>query len=376
MKKYLCFLLIVFLPCFCFCFVHAEDGIEQKLLEESVKTIEKSGVSVGTFSFDDAVQKISEGKWDWSLSGILERLSNLFFAEVKANISALVQMIVIAVFAGILCNLQGSFNREGIAEVSFLVCFIVIAGLSVSVFEQMVNTAETAIDSLNLFVQALIPPLTGVIAIGGAASGVSVSSSLLICMQVITYLSKSLFLPCILMITALSVVNNMTERFHITKLIEFARQALKWSSGILMTVFVGILSLQGFSSAFVSGVTGKTVKYAIRNFVPLVGSVLAESVDAVCFSAQVIQNALGTAGILALLSICLGPLMKLLVLSLLYRFAAGIAEPATDQRIVSMLGDLASNITQVFVILLAVCLMFIISVAILCAVSAVPMFMS
>ena len=64
------------------------------------------------------------------------------------------------------------------------------------------------------------------------------------------------------------------------------------------------------------------------------------------------------------------------MLSVLYRFAAGIAEPATDKRIVSLLSDVAGNITQVFVILLMVSVMFIISVAMLCAVTSIPMMIS
>lgn len=353
---------------------YAEENVGQQILEESLQKVEQSGAQTGNLQFYETAQKVAEGTWDWSVTGILNRLLDLFFSELSENMSALVRMIVIAVLAGILCNLQGSFNGEGIADVSFLACFIVIAGLAVSVFAQMIQTAENAIDNLNMFMQSLIPSITGIVAAGGGATvGAAFSPSLLVCMQVITYVSKNLFLPMILVITALSVINNLTERFHITKLIEFARQALKWTSGILLTVFIGILSLQGFSSAFVDGVAGKTVKYAICNFVPLVGNVLSDSVEAVCFSTHVIKNAVGTAGILALLSICLGPLIKLLVLSVLYRFAAGIAEPATDKRIVGLLSDLAGNITQTFVILLMVCVMFIISVAMLCAVTSIPM---
>ncbi len=377
MKKSICLLLVFVLPFFLMLSAKAEETMEERLLEESAQIVEQKGMANETFQFYDAAQKISKGQWDWSISGILNRVLDLFFSEINANVSSLIQMIVIAVLAGILCNLQGSFNGEGIADISFLVCFIVIAGLAVSVFAQVVQTAENAIDSLNIFVQALIPSMTGIIAVGGGAvAGTAFSPSLLICMQIITYLAKNLFLPAILVVTSLSVVNNMSVRFHITKLIEFARQALKWSSGILLTIFIGILSLQGFSSAFVNGVTGKTVKYAICNFVPLVGNVLSDSVEAVCFSTHVIKNAVGTAGVLALLSICLGPLMRLLVLSVLYRFAAGIAEPATDKRIVSLLSDVAGNITQVFVILLMVSVMFIISVAMLCAVTSIPMMIS
>lgn len=352
------------------------EKIQQEVLENSSKQIEKSGANTGSFQFFETAQKVADGEWEWNIGSILNRLSDLFFGELSKNCTALIKIIVIAVLAGVLCQLQSSFQGEGIADISFLACFIVIAGLAVSVFAEIMQMAMSAIDNLNLFMQALIPSITGIIAAGGgAASGMTLSPSLFLCMQVITYLAKNVFLPMILVITTLSVINNMTGRFHITKLIEFARQTLKWMSGILLTVFIGVLSLQGFSAAFVDGVAGKTVKYAICNFVPLVGNVLSDSVEAVCASTLIVKNAVGITGVLALLSICLGPLIKILVISVLYRFAAGVAEPATDRRIVNLLSDLAGNITQTFVILLMVCVMFIISVAMLCAVTNIPVMM-
>ncbi|MGN1060004.1 MAG: stage III sporulation protein AE, partial [Clostridia bacterium] len=61
------------------------------------------------------------------------------------------------------------------------------------------------------------------------------------------------------------------------------------------------------------------------------------------------------------------PLIKILATSVLYRFAAGVAEPATDKRIVRLLMDLAGNITLIFAILLMVMVMFVISIALLCS---------
>jgi len=108
------------------------------------------------------------------------------------------------------------------------------------------------------------------------------------------------------------------------------------------------------------------VKYALCNFIPLVGGVLAESAEAVIASIRTIRGAVGIAGALAALSLCVAPLVKMLVVSVLYRFAAGVAEPATDQRIVRLLMDLSGNITLILTIVLMVSVMFIISVAMLC----------
>ena len=376
MKRF--FLLVMLILCTLTGSVYAEDANEESaatdvLFEETVQKVDDAVASTEGESFSQTAKEAIEHGWNKSITDVLDWLKSMFFLELSNNINALIKIVVLAVLAGVICNLNGPFNGEGVASVSFLVCFIVIAGFAANILSEIINTAIRTIDNLNIFMQSLIPAISGVVAVTGAASLVALSPSLFICMQVITYLAKNVFLPMIMLITSLSVINNMTGRFHITKLIEFARQALKWSSGILLTVYIGLLGLQSFSFSFASGVAGKTVKYAICNFIPLVGAVLSDSVEAVCASAVMVKNAMGIAGVLSLLSICASPLIKLLVISLLYRFAAGIAEPVTDKRIVNLLSELAGNITQTFVILLMVCVMFIISVAMMCMVANIPM---
>ncbi len=372
MKKLISvFLIIILSTSVCQVVLAQEDEeIQESLLEETVKQIE--GAELLDFNFSETAQTLTDGSWWFDPKEIITRVVNLFFSEFKANLSSMIKIVVISVLAGVLCNLQGAFNKEGVKTISFLACFVVIATLGVSVLAEIINMATGTIDSLNIFMQGLVPAISGIVAASGTSVGQTLSPSLFLCMQLITNLAKNTFLPMILLITALSVVNNISGRFHITRLIDFARQILKWSSGILLTIFIGLLGIQGFSFAFASGVAGKTVKYAICNFIPIVGNVLSDSVEAVCASALVVKNAVGIAGVLALISICALPLIKLLALSLLYRFAAGIAEPVTDKRIVNLLSDLAGNITQTFVILLMVCVMFIISVAMLCAVTNIP----
>jgi len=338
------------------------DGQAKEILEETLsqtKTLETQG-----FNFNETAKKAANGQLRFDFSSVLHHLANLFTEELENNIGLLIKMVVLAVLAGVLCNLQQSFPGDGIGEISFLVCFAVIAGLSVTIVSDLSQTATETIDSLMLCMAGLMP------AIGTLCAGINPAFSgfypgLFIAMQTFVILCKNVFLPMITVITALSVINAISGRFHITRLIDFARQIVKWGIGLLLTVFVGILGIHSFTASTVS-VAGRTVKYALSNFVPLVGGVLAESAEAVLRSFKLIRGAFGITGILALLTLCCMPLIKILSSSVLYRFAAGVAEPATDKRIVRLLMDLSGNITLIFVIVLMVTVMFIISLALLC----------
>jgi len=363
MKKTALLLLAVVALIFFTGTVSAEENLTEQILQETLKTVQN--LPQDGFDFAQTAEQAAEGELSFTLSGVLSGFLDRLFAEIKDNAQLIVKMLVLSILAGVLCNLQQSMPLAEIAEISFLFCLSAIAGIAASVVADMVELAISTIDALMLFMQSLIPTMGSLAVSAGVGTAMGFYPTLFASMQVFIHLSKSFFMPLIMMITALSVVNAMSNRFHIGRLIDFARQTVKWGIGLLLTVFVGILSIRGFTAgAF--GVAGRTVKYALCNFVPLVGGVLAESIEAVLSSVRIIRGAVGVAGVLAALSMCIGPVINMLAVSVLYRFTAGVAEPATDKRIVKLLVDLSGNITLILSIVLMVCVMFIISVSMLC----------
>lgn len=338
------------------------DGQTKEILEETLSHTE--ALQIPGFQFTETAQKAANGQLNFSFSAVLQYITNLLTEELMNNIGLLIKMVVLSVLAGVLCNLQQSMPGDGIGEISFLACFAVIAGLSITLVAGLTNIATETIDSLMLCMAGLMPAM-GTLCAGINPAFIGFYPGLFTAMQTFVILCKSIFLPMVMVMTALSVVNAISSRFHITRLIDFSRQMVKWGIGLLLTIFVGILSIHSFTAGTV-GVAGRTVRYALSNFIPLVGGVLAESAEAVLRSFKLIRGAFGITGILALLALCSMPLIKILSSSILYHFAAGVLEPATDKRIVRLLMDLSGNITLVFVIVLMVTVMFIISLALLC----------
>ena len=360
---------MLLLCCLCFtqiCPAYAESDPIETLLNEALQ--EADDIHIPEFNFQETTKQLISGNFSLRLSDILSAASNMIFKEVKEHLSLLIKMLVLSILAGILCNLVQSSPESGTGEIAFLACFTLIAGLSVTIVSGLAELAADTIDTLMIFIASLMPILGGLITSLNPAVLSGFYPTLFLAMQTFVTICHQCFLPMITVMTALSVVNAMSGRFHITRLIEFTGQAVKWGLGILLTIFVGILGIHGFSVFAAGSVAGRTVKYALCNFVPIVGGVLSESIEAVISSLRLIRSSVGIAGALGLISLCALPLIKLLTVSFLYRFAAGIAEPATDKRIVRLLMDLAGNITLIFAILLMVSVMFIISISLLCSI--------
>lgn len=358
MKKLLFFLILI---CFFPSPVLAEESPDrtQEIWQETLQELQQ--LQVPGVNLAETAEKAAEGSFSFRFDSALQYVLGLLLGEVKENTDVLIKILVLSVLAGVLCNLQQAMpGWSGVADISFVACFAVIAGFSVTIISDLSDLAVSAIDSLTILIAGLMPIMNSLTLSAASSAVTGFYPGLFLAMQSFIVICRNILLPLIMVISSLSVVNALSSRFHITRLIDFARQTVKWGLGLLLTVFVGILSIHSLTAASAT-VAGRTVKYALCSFVPLVGNVLAESAEAVVSSLHLIKSTVGITGILALLTVCCLPLVKILAVSVLYRFAAGVAEPATDKRIIRLLMDLSGNITLIFVILLMAAVMFLIS---------------
>ncbi len=341
-----------------------EEDILQDIYNDTLSQVER--IEIPNFNFTETIDKVMTGKFSFTFHQVIQSIINMFLDEIKRHTTLLIKILVLSILAGILSNLHQSTTSSQTNDISFLACFSIISGLSVSIVANISEIATETINQLKIMMLSFMPILSTLTISAKQGALISFYPTLFVSMQGFTAICSQIFIPIIMTTTALSVVNAMSARFHITRLLDVTRQSVKWALGILLTVFVGILSVHSFTAFATGSIAGKTVKYALCNFIPLVGNTLAESIETVVGSIRIIRGALGVTGVIALLSLCVIPLLKILTISFLYRFAAGFAEPATDRRIVKLLMDLAGNITLLFAILLMVSVMFIISIALLC----------
>jgi stage III sporulation protein AE len=85
-----------------------------------------------------------------------------------------------------------------------------------------------------------------------------------------------------------------------------------------------------------------------------------------------LKNGIGSFGAVVVLLICMVPMLKILAISLIYRFASAIVQPLGNERLSSALQDIANTFTLVFGAMAIVSLMFFIGLAIVVGIVASP----
>jgi len=170
-------------------------------------------------------------------------------------------------------------------------------------------------------------------------------------------------LPITLIATAISIISNLSERVQIGKLSKFLKSGITWFLGLVITIFVSILSLEGTLTSNVDGLTAKGIKAATSTFVPVVGKALGDSVDMVLGSTSLLKNSIGIVGMFVVIGICAMPIIKLSILTITYHFASAVCEPLADKKIVGLLEQMGGTFKVLLGIMFFVAVLLIIGLA-------------
>jgi len=337
-------------------------------LEKQLKKYSSAGIEEIIPGYDPSkiIENAAKGKLDIGIAGFLGRILKYLLKEIYQNIGILIKLVVLAVLCAVLKNLQTSFLSESVGELAFFVCYMVIISVLVLSFTSALNMGREIIDGMTTFIHATIPILLTLLLSGGSITTAGIFHPVLITMVEITAaVIKNIFMPVIFLSTMISIVDSISDKIQISKLAGFFRQLTAWGTGLILTVFVGIVSVQGSLGAVVDGIAGKTAKFAISAFVPVVGKCLSDAADAVVGCTLLIKNAAGMAIMIGVVIICLIPLLKILAIVILYRITAVLLEPVSEKRITGCIGEMANSLTFVLGIAAAVAFMFLISVTVL-----------
>ena len=237
-------------------------------------------------------------------------------------------------------------------------------------FADIINLAKTTIQDLVGFSYSLLPILlTLMMTTGSIASASIMQPVLLFLITFIGNIITTFLLPLILIGTALSIVSKVSDKVQIYKLSKYFKTSVVWVLGIVLTIFVGVLSLEGSLSSSVDGLTAKTAKAAVSNFIPVVGKILGDAVDTVIGCSNILKNAVGVVGVIVVIGICALPIIKLTILTITYYIASAICQPIADDKIVSLLSGMGDTFKVLLAMLISVSVMLIIGVTLVIKIS-------
>nr|WP_279663418.1 stage III sporulation protein AE [Ectobacillus ponti] len=317
-----------------------------------------------------------KGDKQLSLQEWFKGLVKYLFHELLANSKLLGTLIMLTVFSALLQSLQSAFDKSGTGKIADAVVYLVLIVFALNSFYVVTTYAKETIQTMIDFILALVPILLALIATGGGVVSVSFFHPVIVfLMNTSGMLMNYVVLPLLFLATVLGIVSTMSEEYKVTKLAKLLQNVSVGLIGIFLTVFLGVLSVQGTASAVADGIAVKTAKFVTGNFIPVVGRMFTEAADTVLSASALLKNTVGIAGVVILLIIVAFPAIKIFAVGFIYKFAAAALQPVGSGSIIQCLDIIGKSITYVFACLAIVSLMFFLSITIIIAAGNITLMM-
>lgn len=372
MKKRFKIFLILFL--FIFSISPISYAEEETASQEEILSSQQDSLNISSFIKEaqkyttDTFEDLDLGKlFSSAITGnvdnetLLKAFSKMIGKEVVSCINVLGSIVIIIVIHSILKSISEGLENKSISQITYYVQYILIVTLIMKNFADILTMVRTSIDSLVGFMNSLVPLLiTLMLTTGNIASAGIIEPIILFIITFIGNFITTVLIPFILIANVLGIVSKISPRVQVDKLAKFFNSSVVWVLGIVLTIFVGVLSVEGSLSSTVDGITAKTAKAAVTNFIPVVGKILGDAVDTVIGCSNVLKNAVGIVGVIVIVCICIGPIIKLAVLMALYYLAGAICQPIADEKIVKLLDQMGDTFKMLLAIMCSISVMLIV----------------
>ena len=301
---------------------------------------------------------------------IYKKIIKILGNEVSSNIKILISILVIIVIHGILKSITDSLDNSNVSQIIYFVQYILIVTLIMSNFTEIIKLIKETANNLVGFINLLMPLLLTLMVYTGNITTSSVLEPIVLFISnFIGNIIVDALIPIVLIIVVFSIISKISDRVQVEKISKFLKSGVVWFLGIVLTIFVGVVSLEGTLSSSVDGVTAKAAKAVVSSVIPVVGKVLGDVVDSVLGCGVVLKNAVGVVGVIVIIGICILPVLKIATLSIMYSLASAVVQPVADDKIVKLLDEMSGVFKLLLAILCSLSVILIIGVTLVIKIS-------
>ena len=357
-------LIYITIPKYTFASEISNDVLEEQKNEYGISSfINEAKKYTEEFDVSEIFKASVSGKFD--NNNIIKLISKILGKNLKETLLTISGIIVIVIINSILKAISENLGNDSVSKIAYYIQYILIITLVMSNFSKVINEMKVAIQDLTSFSNTLIPVMTTlIIATGNMTTSSVIEPILLLLITFIGNFVTNILIPILLVATAIGLISKISDQVQITKLSKYMKKSSVWILTTVLTIFIGIASLEGGLTSNIDGVTKKAGKSIVAAAVPVVGNILGDAIETLAGYSNIIKNATGVVGIVVILSICLKPIINLAMFTIVYYLAASLCEPVADGKVVEIIEQMAETFKVMLAVMFTITTMIIVGLAI------------
>lgn len=249
----ICFL--IFSTIYHYSYAEKEETIQSQQEEFGIQDFLKEAKDYGGeflegMDLNDILSDAIKGEVDNATIG--KKILTLLGKEVVISIKTIGSILVIIVIHSILKSISEGLENDGIAKLIYYVQYILIITIILTNFSDIVKTIQDTTTNLVGFMNLLVPLLvTLMMATGNIVTSGVIEPIILFMINFIGNIIQNLMIPFLMIFTSLVILSKLSDQIKIDKLAKFFKSGIVWFLGVVLTIFVGVISLEGSLSSSV-----------------------------------------------------------------------------------------------------------------------------
>ena len=316
--------------------------------------------------YRELVERLTNGE-EIEKGWLLDQITGVIFSEVRSFRGTLTKIVLLCIVFAILHNLANVFEHPAVTEISFYMVYMILLVLLMNSFFILRDVTVTVISQMMTFLKILIPVFTTSLVFSGqittAAGFYDMTFVLIYGME---WVMQRLIVPAIQIYVVLELMNYLTEEELLSRMTGLVKSGILWVMKVLFTVVIGINVVQNLLTpvidTFKSSMIAKTA-----GLVPGLGASINAVTEIMVGSGIIIKNGIGLAAIIVLLALCAGPLIKVWVMTFLYKIVEAMIQPVADKRIIGSIGGAGEGVRLLGKVVTTTTVMFLVTIAMITA---------
>lgn len=322
-------------------FDYGREELQEALPDDAREYLESEQISPETprtFSFGEA----------------LGNALSLLKSKAAMPLRMLCGLCGVVLFCALAESVADAGSLKGALSAISVICG---AGIAAAAMYELLESSLAAIAAAANFMLVFIPVLTGIsAALGHTLTAAAVNSAILGVTQLFSQLAANFLAPLCGAILGVSTAGAVHPQLKLDKLGEVIKKLVVWGLTLLMTIFMGVLSLQTAVSAASDNAAIKAAKFVVSQGVPIVGGTVSDAVNTLQSGIGVLKSGVGVYGIIAAAVIIVPVLASLVCYKAAITAAQGLAEMFGLKELTALFKSFGAVITIVIAIVVCVLL--------------------
>lgn len=339
------------------------DSIPLDEVETILQELKDEGIE---FSIQDYVRQVMSGNGELSMGGIQAYIGKYIHEQLEKNKSTFIRLILYGILSGVFLNFSTSMYEKQMGETGFHIIYFLAVTIIVGGFLSAFQVAGSVLRNVVDFMRALVPSFSMAVTWStGSTASLAFYQTALYAIAIADNIMIGVFLPVVQVYFLVNVLNPLSN-WRFTRFAALMRSFVRIGTKTLLAVMIGHQGIQGLIMPALDGVKRSSL-FRAANSIPVVGNVFTGVTDTVIGTGVLIKSAVGVGGLVAVGVICLVPMLRLGVFTVVYKGLAAFAQPVTDKRLVSVYQSVADSGKLLLQLVFMTAVMFLVTLAIVIA---------